>query len=327
MKLQHLIGLLLFVLLLLPLAAAAQDEETAAPERPAIPYYHGPGGFNVPLMPGWEDRSTADYAHFASPDFEAYVRATYVQAATAEAGILQAVTDALGGAPSSPLHSQRFNLPNGTWLYHLYEHFTPDETSTVSVMGHLRGEGVYVIMLVESIPEASIAIMPTPRITLDSAPAAEATAEADAAAENGESEDGGGEAIPLPHDPALEMQAVLYTLTEQVLEPDEQDTVGMSGLLWTRQVYREGDESITLLGLPFGSVTYVVVSEGDDTAALALGDAFTLVFLGFFITPDNSVYLLGGLVASLLLLGLIPLSIWWRYRGLRKEIDTLQQLQ
>ena len=85
-------------------------------------------------------------------------------------------------------------------------------------------------------------------------------------------------------------------------------------------------ESEQAAGSVFGNDSYIALRQGAPGDLAALADAWQRTALGFFITPDNSLYLALGLAVSFAILGMLMLSWLWRGRQINKDLAMLREL-
>ena len=85
-------------------------------------------------------------------------------------------------------------------------------------------------------------------------------------------------------------------------------------------------ESATAMGMVFGNDSYLALTVGKIDYLPLLADAYTTTLLGFFVTPDNTRYLMLGLAATAIVLFGLIFSFGWRARNLRKDLELIDEL-
>ncbi len=253
--------------------------------------YYQSAAFNVPILAGWQDQSAEGAAQFHWPAAQATIRTAMASASDAQAGAEADLTSWLGTNPGVPVYSGKVNLADGTWRVLAYD---IDESTTASVMARRAGERVIVISFLESEPTSRTWML--------------VIAQADEMLDT----------------PEPEMDGALGQLTQ--LRLDDLEAAGTSALPggdWL--VFQSGTAQAA--GSIFGNDSYIALQEGALGDLTALADAWQSTLLGFFITPDNSLYLGLGLAISLLILAALAGSFLWRGRNLRKDLALIEQLQ
>ena len=253
--------------------------------------YARTSGFNVPLLEGWEDQSTDEIAQFHLRAAKAVIRTALTEAKDALAGARAELEDSLGAALGEPAFAQKVNLADGTWHSLVFD---IDADTTASAMARQDEAGIVVISLVESMPEARTLLL-----TL--------------AQEDDTLED----ATP-------EMALALESLTGAAFESlADTGSVNLPSGDW--RVY--GRDELRVMGMVFGDDSYVALQEGAADQLETLADAYNRTLLGFFITPDNSMFLALGLAATFAILGALLLSFWWRSRTITQDLALLRTLE
>lgn len=296
-------ALLLALLLLLALPIAAQDAQEneaaeAEAELPVIPYFKSSTGFNIPILEAWANQSDGANASFTSEELQARIFVTAFDGLDEKAAIRRAL-EALLGAEASAAESRYeglVNLADGTWEQELF--LSGDQS--VSALAKSREGRTYVVAFVEAVPAAEtwMFVVQNPSQTTE------------------------GDPLPGVREAA---QTVLGL--DLPAAPNAVEAVSLPSGTWTRASYSVEDSQVAAFGLVFGSATYVALTTGDTEAKAAAADAFNTVFLGFFLTPDNSLYLyLGLIVTAVIMLGLIG-SMLWRVNNARKDAKMLAALE
>ena len=247
--------------------------------------------FNVPVLPGWDDQSKDGAAIFHFPAAQATIRTAMAAGGDVESAAINDVSDWLGARLGEAVYSGKVNLADGTWLSQAYD---VDDQRSVSIMARQAGDRVIVISFLESDPSAR-----TLMLTI---------AQADDSLDR----------------PAPEIDSALQALT--ALRLDDLQDAGIASMPGGEWSLYEG-VSAQAAGSVFGNDSYIALREGAPGDLAALADAWQRTVLGFFITPDNSLYLALGLAASFAILALLVGSFIWRARSLQKDLDMLAQLE
>ena len=296
-------ALLLALLLLLALPIAAQDAQEneaaeAEAELPVIPYFKSSTGFNIPILEAWANQSDGANASFTSEELQARIFVTAFDGLDEKAAIRRAL-EALLGAEASAAESRYeglVNLADGTWEQELF--LSGDQS--VSALAKSREGRTYVVAFVEAVPAAEtwMFVVQNPSQTTEGDPR-----------------------------PGVREAAQTVLGLDLPAAPNAVEAVSLPSGTWTRASYSVEDSQVAAFGLVFGSATYVALTTGDTEAKAAAADAFNTVFLGFFLTPDNSLYLyLGLIVTAVIMLGLIG-SMLWRVNNARKDAKMLAALE
>ncbi|MCY3574263.1 MAG: hypothetical protein OXG92_10040 [Chloroflexi bacterium] len=266
---------------------SAQDES---------PYFQS-AAFNVPILAGWENQSGAGIAQFHNPAARATIRSAMADGADAPAA---AAADLAGWQGLSeldaPVYSGKVNLADGTWHVLAYD---LDEGRSASQIARRADDRFIVISFLESDPASRTLML--------------AIAQADESLES----------------PAPELDSALQQVTPlRLAELAAAGAFQQPGGDWL--VYHS--ETARAAGSIFGNDSYIALQTGSAGEQMALGDFLALAdawqstALGFFITPDNSLYLWLGVAVSLLMLLTLIGSFAWRARGLRKDLAMLEKL-
>jgi hypothetical protein len=294
--------LVLLCLAAMMLVAGAIPLAQEAPEAEALPeieYYRAHPRFHVPVVEGWDNASTSDFARFLTEEFHGEIVVEEYPGDDVSANLLALVT-ARFGAPSETLYSDKVNLRDGTWELVIYQ----SGDTLVSAMGVARRGNTYIIALAESAPDANVAVMIVP-------------------------DEAGATPLDVPR-PGVNAAIARLTDSDVSAQDGAPERVALPSGDWTR--YRFDTESGPLVaeGLHVGAATFVTIATGDgDLAALAdeLGNAHDTVYFGFFLTPDNEQYLWLGLglsaIAMLVYLG----SLYLRYRNARQDLALVEELE
>ncbi len=273
------------VLCLLLLAGSASGSN----HEEIVPYYRI-GAVNVPILEGWANQSSADFAQFELTEAQATIRTALVSADDGIEAAQTELNDLLGMDIGQPVYSDKVNLADGTW--HVLA-FDIDEAITASSMARRSEAGFIVISLVERNPAARTVLV---TITQEDDGLADASPEIASAAKT------------------------IAGIDISNLSPSE--IVNLLSGEWI--VY--ASDSVTAMGTVFGNESYVALQEGEPGDLAALADAFNRTLLGFFITPDNSRYLVLGLASVFVILGTLIFSFSWRSRGIQRDLALIQQL-
>ncbi len=254
-----------------------------------VPYLQT-SGFNVPVLAGWDNQSTDAIAQFYSAEYKATIRAQIVALEDPPAAARTVLASWLDIETGPPVYNGKVNLADGTW--HVLA-FDINAATTASVMARRHGQGSVVISFVEAAPEAR-----TMLLTL---------AQTDDALNTAAPE------IDLALDPFAGVE---------LAQLDDAGNIDMPSGQW--QVYER--PRLRALGMVFGNDSYIALQEGELGNLAALADAYNRTLLGFFVTPDNSLYLALGLAAAFAVLGLLVLSFFWRSRGIQQELALIETL-
>jgi hypothetical protein len=252
--------------------------------------YQRTRGFNVPILEGWENRSGPDYSEFGHAEAIALIRTALVSATDAVDAAGHEMNHMTGNIPTEPIYSGKVNLADGTWTVLAYDIIGD---TTASVMTRRAGDKFVVISLVENNPDTRTVLLTQAQAddSLDEATPEIARALEDIAGVNLE-----------------QLEA-----TESLVLPSGE---------W--QAYERDD--MRVMGMVFGNESYLALQEGEPGDLAALADAWNRTLLGFFITPDNSLYLVLGLAVTFAILGTLVLSHFWRFRSLQKDLTLLNEL-
>ena len=259
-------------------------------EGATAPYFQS-SAFNAPMLEGWQNQSSGDIAQFHLARAAATIRTTTVKASdpveAAEAD-LAALT---GIRASQPVYSDKVNLADGTWNALVYD---LDAATTASVMARIAGERIAVISFVERDPAARTALLTVAR-----------------------ADDSPGEAS---REIGLALEAIGGVSLAALERAEDASLPSGEWALYA-------GEGVQAMGLVFGNDSYVALRAGELGDLAVLADAYNRTLLGFFITPDNSLYLALGLAAVFVILGALVGSLYWRERNMRKELALLEALR
>ncbi len=286
MKTRYLLALLWAILGVI--GVLAQDEATDS-ELPIIPYFQS-YAFNTPVLEGWDNQSTDTIAQFYLPDAQATIRTNVVYETDSIVAAEADLTAFFETELPEPTYSEKVNLADGTWAVLVYR---LDDDTTASAMARVDGGRSYVISFIENNPDVEITM-----VTIA----------------HGDDDQ---------NDPTPEIAVALEALTD--IDPtdlSDPETMILSSGEWTRQT----TDSLEAMGWVFGNDSYLAIVEGSIDNFSDIANAYNTALLGFFVTPDNTSYLILGLVVSLGTVALLLLSIWWRSRSLQKDLAVIQQL-
>ncbi len=275
--------------ILLALLALALAGWTSA--QAEMPYFQS-ADFNVPILVGWQNQSVDGVAQFHQPSAAVTIRATMTAGADAQAAAAADLAGWLGLANlAAPVYSGKVNLADGTW--HVLAHDIDAERSA-SQLARQAGDRFIVITFLESEATSRTLML--------------AIAQADEMLDTAEPE----------------IDSALQQLTQ--LRLDDLEAAGafeLPGGDWL--VFQ--NETAQAAGSIFGNDSYIALREGPPGDLASLADAWRNMLLGFFITPDNSLYLGLGLAVSLLILAALMGSFAWRARALQKDLTMIEQLE
>ncbi len=246
--------------------------------------------FNAPILAGWEDQSGDGFAQFMLAEAQATIRTTIMNESDPVAAAAADLAKLVGGALPDPLYRGKVNLADGTWQSLVYD---VDAATTASAMARRAGGGTVVISFVERDPAARILLL-----TIAQADDAQA--------------DAGPEL-------ALALETLALPSLDSLAEAETRTLPSGSWLVY------EG-ESLQAMGMVFGNDSYVALQQGEGGDLATIADAYNRALLGFFVTPDNSLYLALGLAATAAILGLLLFSFVWRARSLNKDLALLAEL-
>lgn len=289
------IFLVLLCVVVVPIAA--QDEAEA--DLPEIEVFRSSAGFNVPVveLDGWENQSEGDTALFVNAALDATINVVSVNTLDDDEAITTALSALVADdLPAEPFYTGRVGLLNGTWTQTIYQL----EETTISSLALVRSRSTFVVTLVETSPDydAYQLIIRTPQ------------------AEN--------DAGDLVADFEAGVAQAAATLTLFDGEPDDITAPDLPGGEWLTFQYADG----AIVGFEFEDTTYTYTMQvtGDTSGAEAIAQAFDIVFLGFFITPNNDEYLYLGLAVTFAIFALLIGSFVWRYRNAQKDLQLVEQL-
>ncbi|MYD10830.1 MAG: hypothetical protein F4X02_12410 [Chloroflexi bacterium] len=283
MKLAGLASVLLCLLLISGGAGGSDHDET-------VPYLRT-GGFNVPVLAGWENQSTDEIAQFHLAEHSATIRTAIVALDDPLAASQAELANWIDAGSVSPVYSGKVNLADGTWHVAIFE---PDADISVSIMARRVGERTVVISFIER-DESNRILMLT-------------MAQEDESQRRAHTE--------------------LVAATDLLMSPlagehGRVSEIKLSSGAWA--LYPGAGH--TRMGMVFGNDSFLALAKGPIGVKLAtLADAYFTVLLGFFITPDNSGYLALGLAAAFVTLGLLVFSYFWRARSLDQDAALIRHL-
>ncbi len=274
---------------LLTLALALLTNGAAFADDPRAPYFQS-RAFNVPILEGWDDQSGEGFAQFHLAEAQATIRTTTRALSDPIAAAEAELAMLTGLRVPQPTYSGKVNLADGTWHVLVYD---LEEDTTASVMARTADSRVAVISLVERDPAARTAMLTLAR-------------------SDESHEDASREMV-------LAADALAATLPSYLAQ---EESVALPSGEWAAYA----GEGMTVMGLVFGNDSYVALHQGAQGDLAALADAYNRTLLGFFITPDNSHYLVFALAAVFVILGTLVGSLFWRERSLRKDLAVLEEL-
>lgn len=252
--------------------------------------YFQTAAFNAPVLPGWEDQSREQVAQFHLAAAAATIRSALADADDPIAAAEADLASWLGVEVGQPVYQNKVNLADGTWSVLIYD---IDAGSTASVMTRRAGGRFAVISFVERDPAARTIMLAVAR--------GEAAHE-DASAEIAQA----AEALNAAEFSALDAGAGVELPSGE----------------WATYA---GERHLAM-GMVFGNDSFIALQEGEIGDLETLADAWNRTLLGFFITPDNRIYLALGLFVVFAILGTLVFSFGWRARGIRKDLALLDEL-
>ena len=258
-------------------------------EDPRTAYFRS-RTFNAPILDGWDNQSGDGFAQFQLAEEQATIRTTTRTLSDPIAAAEAELAMLTSLRVPQPTYSDKVNLADGTWHVLVYD---LEEETTASVMARAADDRVVIISFIERDPAARTAMLTLAR--------------------SDESHEDASREIILASDTLIETLPSYLAQEESVTLPSGE---------WA--VY--AGEGMTVMGLVFGNDSYVALQQGEQGDLAVLADAYNRTLLGFFITPDNSHYLALALAAVFVILGTLVGSLYWRERGLRKELAMLEAL-
>ncbi|MCE2472490.1 MAG: hypothetical protein J4G18_11450 [Anaerolineae bacterium] len=277
------IAVAIMLCLLLAGGASASDHDET------LPYYRM-GAVNVPILEGWANQSSADFAQFELTEAQATIRTAFVSANNGIDAAQAELGEMLGMDIDGPVYSDKVNLADGTWNVLAFD---IDEATTASSMARRSEAGFIVINFVERNPAARTVLV--------------AITQAD------ESRDVADPEIARMTEALAGVGLTQFSGVE---------VIDLASGTW--RVFRHPE--LTAMGTVFGNESYVALQEGQPGDLATLADAYNRTLLGFFVTPDNSHYLALGLAVVFLILGTLVFSFSWRSRGIQRDLALIQQL-
>lgn len=130
-------------------------------------------------------------------------------------------------------------------------------------------------------------------------------------------------------DVAAQIEATLaeIDITGEVTAAGDAVEHEMPGFTWTELRYTTADETpVSVFYTTFNNAIHATISSGVDDASPEAADAFTSVFLGFFITLNTAPYLYLGLAATAVVFLLLIGSMYLRSRSASADLATLEQI-
>ena len=280
---QTKIAVAIMLCLLLAGGASASDHDQT------LPYYRM-GAVNVPILEGWANQSSADFAQFELTEAQATIRTAFVSANNGIEAAQAELGEMLGMDIGEPVYSDKVNLADGTWNVLAFD---IDEATTASSMARRSDAGFIVITFVERNPATRTVL-----VTITQADESRDVADPEIA----------------------RMTEALAGLDLALLSGAE--VIDLASGTW--RVFRHPE--LTAMGMVFGNESYVALQEGGAGDLATLAGAHNRTLLGFFITPDNSRYLVLGLASVFVILGTLVFSFSWRARSLRKDLALIEAL-
>ena len=280
---QSKIAVAIMLCLLLAGGASASDHDET------LPYYRM-GAINVPILAGWANQSSADFAQFELTEAQAIIRTAFVSAKNGIAAAQADLAKLLGADIGGPDYSDKVNLADGTWNVLAFD---IDEATTASSMARRDDNGFIVISFIERNPAARTVLLAITQAD-ESRDLADIEIARIAEAQSG------------------------FGLTQF----SGVEVIDLASGTW--RVYRS--PALTAMGMVFGNESYVALQAGEPGDLAALADAYNRTLLGFFVTPDNSRYLALGLAVVILILGTLIFSFSWRARNIQRDLALIQQL-
>lgn len=279
-----------FTVLTLALALLASGAALANDGEEARAPYFQSRAFNVPILKGWDDQSEEDFAQFHLAEAQATIRTTMVTEREPVAAAEAELASQTSSQATQPTYSDKVNLADGTWHVLVYD---LDEVTTASVMARAAEGQVVVISFIERDPASRTAMLTLAR-------------------SNESHEDASREMI-------LAADALAETMPSYLAQ---EKSVTLPSGEWA--VY--AGQGLTAMGFVYGNDSYVALQQGEQGDLAVLADAYNRTLLGFFITPENTAYLALALAVVFGILALLVGSLFWRERGLRRDLAVLEEL-
>lgn len=262
----------------------------AEDDQGVVPYIQF-ASFNVPQLEGWENQSSDDFAQFRYAEAGATIRTALSNLGDPVAAAESELDSVFNIEPGQAIYQDKVNLADGTWTVLVYE---PNALTSASVMARRVATKTVVVSFVENDPDARILMLTI--------------------AQSGNQREDASSEIDL---------AVGQLATAEFGDSGDSSRLSLPGGEWM-QVAGEG---ALALGMVFGNDSYLAIGEGETEHLSLLADAYNRTVLGFFVTPDNSIYLALALAAVFAILALLILSYVWRSRGIQKDLEMIETLQ
>jgi hypothetical protein len=287
-----LIGAALF---LLAWPVMAQDDDGEAEPLPVIPYYTSQEGgqqFNIPIPSNWAVvDSNETLIRMASPAVDDSIYVIAEEAVNQDDAVLAGLERILPDHNFESRYQSSVTIDGLPWGNYVFD---ITEGGTVSAFARAQDDQTYVMYYINQDDTTEI-YMPTVEVD----------------------EEGAG----------------LQTALEAIYpgfdaEPQNTSEVRLSSGVWIRNDFEleDGGELHTLHQERFGK-TYVVIENGDGTVIDAVNKSLYTSLFGFFITPENTNYLILGLGATFGLIVILVISYMVRHRNAEKDLELIRQLQ
>ena len=229
--------------------------------------YFQTAAFNAPVLPGWEDQSQERVAQFHLAAAAATIRSALADADEPIAAAEADLASWLGVEVGQPVYQDKVNLADGTWSVLIYD---IDAASTASIMTRRAGGRFAVISFVERDAAARTVML--------------AVARGEAAHEDASAE-------------------VAYAVAALGDADYSALNAGAGVTLPSGEWATYSGERLSAMGMVFGNDSFIALQEGKLGDLATLADAWNRTLLGFFITPDNRIYLALGLFVVFVILG------------------------
>lgn len=282
--------------LLLPSMLSAQETEAtpdaAADEASGSVFYSEALGYGLAIPTGWQAVEVEDDAYEQFTNGNASIYAMRFDEAEPVVAIEQALAQLDARYSATPVYGSEVNLTNGTWTQQV---FRPNDDVSITALGQIYEGGTYVLLYVET----AAASETIPLIVSSEDVQAGITA-----------------ALQRVIDPAFAAESSITVVLDE--------NPGGNPLVQNTYTLEDGDMLIAQ-GQVRGSSTYVVIQRGADLVDAA-DNAFFDALLGFFVTPQNTNYLLLALGAVALVVLLFIASMFVRYSNAQQDLAIVQQL-
>lgn len=283
------------MMMAMPIHAQEDDRSGQPTKLPPIPYFVAEDSarkFNVPLPFDWQNVSTdPNIAHFAHPDGLGDIYALPIDNMDAQAAAEAAIKRILGGDMAlTARYSGRFQLDGNDWGKYAFA----SENGAFTAFTQTRDGTVYVLVYHYPKPDREFYFM----------------------AQNVVGDDVQGAVLTA-------LRSIYPELPDT---PTTESIVTLSNGDWTRQTYAIDDASVSALWQERGGVVYIALENGDGVVVDVVNKALFTSLFGFFITPQNTAYMVLGLAVTFGILAVFVVSLWARHRNLSRDAALVAEL-